>query len=223
MIACLGFSPDGQVLAAGFGATGNYGGEYDSVVKLWEVDSGRELRLLKGHRNHVVALAFSPNGKTLATASYDRTVRLWSVATGEEMHRHGGSDRFECLAFSPDGRMLVTGSGDGTIRFWVGNGVRRTLHGHANLVAALAFSPDGRTMASSSWDRTIKLWDPISGRETRSLPGARAGATWLSFSPDGNTLVTGDSSKAVRLWQAATRTEIADRTAAGHVEGEQGP
>jgi WD40 repeat protein len=106
------FSPDSRVLATG----------YNTVVRLWDVATRRERAALRGHEGGLTALAFSPDGRRLATASLDGTARLWDVATGRELAALRGHEGWVIdLAFSPDGRRLASAGQDGTIRFWEGD------------------------------------------------------------------------------------------------------
>jgi WD40 repeat protein len=105
-------------------------------------------------------VAFSPDGKTLASGSDDNTIKLWDVATGKEQATLKGHTAWVAsVAFSPDGKTLASG-GDTTVRLWDMEGKElATLKGHTKGVNSVAFSPDGKTLASGSQDKTIKLWD----------------------------------------------------------------
>jgi WD40 repeat protein len=116
-----------------------------SVIRLWEAQSGREIRALTGHHSTVWSVAFSPNGKNLASGSDDKTVRLWQVKSGREVRAlMGHQNRVKSVAFNPDGKSLASGSDDGTIRLWnVANG--RCLAVLLPLPEGwVAYSPDGR-------------------------------------------------------------------------------
>jgi parallel beta-helix repeat protein len=163
-VTSVAFSPDGRLLASG--SCGQPLTQFpwcaQGEIRLWDVASGSEVRTLTGHTGSVNSVAFSPDGRLLASGSGDETIKLWDVASGSLVRTltgHTGS--VNSVAFSPDGRLLASGSWDYTIKLWeVATGREvRTLSGHTLTVTSVAFSPDGRLLASGSDDATIKLWD----------------------------------------------------------------
>ncbi|MCZ9350345.1 hypothetical protein NGM36_11165 [Streptomyces mutabilis] len=172
---------------------------------------------LLGHTGAVYLTSFSPDGRTLATASYDRTVRLWDVsdpARPEPLGRPltGHTSWVSTAVFSPDGRTLASASDDGTIRLWDVSdpGEPRRLGdplpGRGGTVYLLAFSPDGRTLASAHDDHAVRLWDvadPGRPKAVDTLTGATAAVRSVAFSPDGRTLAAGGDDETVHLWDVA--------------------
>lgn len=149
---------------------------------------------LTAHGGAVTSVAFSPDGRTLATGSADRTLRLWDIASHAAIATLPHPATVRSVAFGPDGGMLASGSDDGTVRLWVqtGDGHARwsstptALASHTDVVRALAFSPDGRLLASGGADQTV-LWDVAAHR--RSIVVGDAGAVMsVAFIPDGEVL-----------------------------------
>jgi len=182
----LAFSPDGLIIATG---TRSAPGP-DPRVILWDSTTGQRKRIFRGHTDAVIALAFAPDGKTLATASRDRTVRLWDPDTGQERSGlQAGNASVTSLAFSPDGRSLASGWTDHLVRIWnvEAGTLSASLQGHRKGVSCVTYSPRGM-LASGGFVATLRLWDPSSGQARSTHEGLPNTPRAMSFSGDGMTL-----------------------------------
>lgn len=204
----LVFSPDGKQLAAGT----------DDILRVWEAATGQEQHRMEGHQGEILALAYSPDGRLLASGGRDNLVRLWQVASGKEVRtiqRH--QSWVTCVAFAPDGKTLASGSQDHTIRFWdVATGKEiPPSEGHAWRIGSLDISPDGRTLATASHDGSVRLWETASGLELCRFEHPD-GALCVAFAPGGRFLASAGGNKLIHLWDIATGQEL--RRFTGHTD-----
>jgi eukaryotic-like serine/threonine-protein kinase len=204
----VAFSPAGNTLATA-SSTG------DGTVRLWDVATSRETAVLRGHRGGVNHVAFSPDGRLMASVGTDGTIRLWDVSTSREVARLSGHTGWVMtVAFSPDGRVIASGGDDGTVRLWdVASGNETAvLRGPHQRIMCVVFAPDGKTLASDS-----RIWDLASGREVSNLRGHQMAVASVAFTPDGRQLASGSWDGTVRLWDLASGREAA--ALRGHGDG----
>ena len=178
-------------------------------ILVWEVPNGKLHFSLKGHTDNINALAFTSNGKMLASGSDDRTIRLWDTSTGTEM-LNLSSEKTQALAFSANRKMLASGSKDGTIHLWdITTGKQLSpFKEQKGYCSILAFSIDNKMLANGTRNGTIYLWDIATGNKLFALKGHTDWIGTLSFSSDGKTLASRSSSGVIFLWDLTSLTNV---------------
>jgi len=190
-------SPDDRLLAVGgrFHKNDRLKG---SQIRLINFQIGEVKALLKGHKDVVTGLAFSPDGDRLISVGFDKTARIWDVRANKTIHvLKGHKEPVHDVAFSPDGTFAVTGSDDGTLKLWnVNNGsLIKTLKGHKDKVRSVAFTPNGKYILSGAYDKSIRLWDGRTGKFIKILANFNKKVAGLSISHDSLKVVVGNASK----------------------------
>jgi WD40 repeat protein len=185
-------------------------GIHDLFYKQYEMDP----------RDYVRSIAFSPDGRLLASGFLNGGIRIWNVYEGlDALSFQGHLASVNSVAFSPDGEMLASAGRDRIIKLWdVASGDElQSLTGHDDEVSAVTFSPDGQWLASGSYDRTVRIWRAATGHEVQPLLGHTKKVTSALFSPDGKLLASGSSDKTVKLWDVMSGLPV--RTLTGNTKG----
>jgi serine/threonine protein kinase len=201
-------SPDGrQAMSTSF----------DSSVRLWDLETGKELHVLHDPPSATHGITFSENGRLGLCGRGDGTIRLWDLESHQELQRFSGHEgSVWCVQFSPDGQSIASASSDRTVRLWdvkSGKELKR-FEGHTAEVMGLAFSPNGKQIVSAGVDRVLRLWDVETGKEVRTLEGHTSMVVMVAFLPDGRRVVSCSHDRTLRLWNTETGEVL--RTLEGH-------
>jgi WD40 repeat protein/tRNA A-37 threonylcarbamoyl transferase component Bud32 len=177
----------------------------------WWLYSTHPLYAYRGHASGVTAVAWSPNGKRIASASFDKTIQVWDATTGGNVYTYRGhADGVIAVAWSPDGKRIASAGFDKTIQVWdaTTGGNVYTYRMHASAVYAVAWSPDGKRIASASDDKTVQVWDVTTGGNAYTYNGHASSVYAVAWSPDGKRIASAGFDKTIQVWDATTGGNI---------------
>lgn len=221
-VQCVAWSEYGKQLASG---------SADGTVRVWNVEtqetmlvveiSSEELYDKAPDESHlqllsISCLAWSADGKRLASGSFDGKLRVWNGETGETLciSSHGHTGKVHCVAMSADGKRVASGSDDQTVRLWdadTGEAVGNALFGHSMGVSCVSWSGDGKQVFSGSDDGAVRVWDvEIEKVVDKAVRGHRERVSCIAFSKDGKRVASGSSDGTVQMWDTGTGEAVGD-------------
>ena len=203
----LAFSRDGRLAYSTSGGPDIWRDGSDSAVRVWDVESGREIRKLEGHKGRVLSVAVSPDGSRVVTGG-DTSVIVWDATNGKIIRRFDGhTGLLTCVSFLPDGKHVVSGSFDKTIRLWdlnSGKEIHRFV-GHPKEITWFAVSPDGRHLLSSDYNsHELRLWDLTTREQIDRIDLGKISPTRGSFGPDGRHVVWPGTEGSLFVYELST-------------------
>src|SRR5918997_1491764 len=209
-ITALAFSPDdSEIAASGYHEVNLWkaAAGADRAIRIWEVESGKELALIEDHADWIFDIAFSPDGKRLATASRDKTSKVFDVEKKESIVTFPGhAETVYTVGFSADGKSIATGGGGNKNPVWKPDGDGKQLRqiaGFGGPVFRLQYAADGKGLVACSSDKTVRVFNPADGASLRVLSGHNDWIYSFALSNDGKTLASGSWDGELRLWNLA--------------------
>lgn len=201
-VGVVALSPDGQQAVTG----GN-----DGTVRVWSVDTGRQLASWPGNNSDITSIVFSPDGRRVATGSQDGMARVWGVAGAQALLTLKHANDRIAVAFSSDSKRLLTSGYDGTVKVWDAQTGRLLLTlRHPAEVETGSFFPDGQRIVTVSGRETVRVWDAWKDRHALVFPAHRGFVLALAFSPDGKRMVTSGKDSVAKVWDTATYRKLLD-------------
>ncbi|MBN2388941.1 MAG: trypsin-like peptidase domain-containing protein [Anaerolineales bacterium] len=195
----------------------------DGTLKVWDLNQGTVVHVLKGHRSKVFGAAITPDGRFVVSGSGghgDNSIKLWDLNDGSLVRNlpgHSGLfSSVNAVAITPDGRHVISASGDNTLKVWEMDGGQEvlTLEGHSGPINAAAVTPGGKRIVSASADKTLKVWDLESGKEIHTLSGHSSYVNAVAVIPDGKYIVSASADKTLKVWDLESGEEV--HTLSGH-------
>ncbi len=194
--------PDGRTLLIGHS---------DRTLRLWDMETGQEIREFPGHDALVYSLAYSSGGRTAIAGTGNGILIVWDVVTGAEIIRLlGHQDPISAIRYAPSGRQVASASRRGEIILWnLDDGDQlAAFSGHSSRVTQLDFSLDGRLIVSGALDGTVRVWDILEQQEMLQLDSHQGNVTTVAFSPDNRTILSGGSDNSLIVWDVETGLEL---------------
>lgn len=192
---------------------------YRNEALVWDVNTGLEIRRLRGHMDKIMALCVAPDRNVVLTAGLDRKIREWDLSSGNLLQTLTGHTKaVKCLALTEDGEVMVSGSADTSVRVWLhevdkGWELTQTLK-HDTCVHAVAFSPEQEKLLVGCDDATLAIWELATGELHRILIGHAAAVLCVAVTANGKYVLTGSADATVKVWDMGSGMDL--RTIIGH-------